>query len=72
MPKWAVTLGRNTHYDELVPAFMRLFEREGRDWVKFHAAVERLKPLPREERRATLRGLEEAAHDLDPATRQAE
>lgn len=42
-------------YDELVPAFMRLFEREGRDWVRFHAAVERLKPLEREERRATLR-----------------
>jgi predicted aminopeptidase len=43
-------------YDELVPAFMRLFEREGRDWVKFHAAVERLKPLERGERRATLLG----------------
>ncbi|MFG6430603.1 aminopeptidase [Roseateles sp. LYH14W] len=45
-------------YDELVPAFMRLFEREGRDWVRFHAAVERLAPLPREERRARLKGLE--------------
>ncbi|WP_457422636.1 aminopeptidase [Roseateles sp. P5_E7] len=45
-------------YDELVPAFMRLFEREGRDWAKFHAAVERLVPLPREERRARLKGLE--------------
>lgn len=58
-------------YDELVPAFTRLFEREGRDWVKFHAAVERLKPLERAERRATLQGLEGGlAHEADPATRQ--
>ena len=58
-------------YDELVPAFMRLFEREGRDWVKFHAAVEQLKPLPRDERRATLKGLGGGPVDeADPATRQ--
>ncbi len=57
-------------YDELVPAFMRLFEREGRDWVKFHAAVERLKPLERAERRATLQGLDGGPHDPDPAPRQ--
>lgn len=54
-------------YDELVPAFMRLFEREGRDWARFHAAVERLVPLPREERRAVLKGGLDEAH---PATRQ--
>ena len=59
-------------YDELVPAFMRLFEREDRDWVKFHAAVERLKPLPREERRATLKSLEGGTYDTDPATRPAQ
>lgn len=57
-------------YDELVPAFMRLFEHEGRNWVKFHAAVERLKPLGREERRATLQGLDGGSHDPDPAPRQ--
>jgi predicted aminopeptidase len=57
-------------YDELVPAFMRLFEREGRDWVKFHAAVEKLKPLERERRRATLRSLG-GSDELDPATRPA-
>lgn len=44
-------------YSDLVPAFTRLFEREGRDWVKFHAAVERLASLSRDERRATLLGL---------------
>jgi len=41
-------------YDDLVPAFMRLFEREGRDWPRFHAAVERLAALPRPERRVAL------------------
>jgi predicted aminopeptidase len=54
-------------YDELVPAFMRLFEREGRDWGRFHAAVERLVPLPREERRTVLKGGLDDAH---PATSQ--
>jgi hypothetical protein len=48
---------------------MRLYEREGRDWVRFHAAVERLKPLSREARRATLRSLEESPHVPDPAPR---
>jgi predicted aminopeptidase len=57
-------------YDDLVPAFLRLFEREGRDWVKFHAAVERLKPLSRDERRATLRGLDGGPNEADPAPRQ--
>lgn len=55
-------------YDELVPAFTRLFEREGRDWARFHAAVERLVPLPREERRAVLKGGLDETH---PATSQA-
>ena len=43
-------------YDELVPAFEQLFEREGRDWTRFHAAVEALKPLAPATRRANLRG----------------
>ena len=58
-------------YSDLVPAFERLFEREGRDWGRFHAAVERLVPLSREERRATLRGLEGGTpNEADPAPRQ--
>lgn len=60
-------------YSDLVPAFERLFEHEGRDWVRFHAAVERLKPLPRDQRRATLRslgGLPDDPDDPDPAPRQ--
>ena len=57
-------------YDELVPAFERLFEREGRDWARFHAAVERLKPLARDERRANLRA-HGGPDDPDPAPRQS-
>ncbi len=56
-------------YDELVPAFERLFEREGRDWARFHAAVERLKPLAPDERRANLRR-QGGPDDPDPAPRQ--
>jgi predicted aminopeptidase len=41
-------------YTELVPGFERLFEREGRDFGRFYAAVERLAALPKAERHATL------------------
>ena len=58
-------------YDELVPAFLQLFEREGRDWARFHAAVERLKPLARDERRANLRS-PGGPHDADASPRQGQ
>ncbi|MFM7533676.1 MAG: aminopeptidase [Rubrivivax sp.] len=41
-------------YDDLVPAFERLFEEQGRDFARFHAAVKQLAALPRAERRARL------------------
>jgi len=41
-------------YNELVPAFDRLFEREGRDFARFYAEVKRLAALPYAERRAAL------------------
>jgi predicted aminopeptidase len=41
-------------YEDLVPAFERLFEREGRDFVRFHAEVARLATLPAPQRRAAL------------------
>ncbi|HKW84200.1 MAG TPA: aminopeptidase [Burkholderiaceae bacterium] len=41
-------------YNELVPAFERLFEREGRDFTRFYAEVKRLAALPYAERRAAL------------------
>lgn len=58
-------------YDELVPAFIDLFEREGRDWSRFHAAVEALKPLARDERRAKLRS-RGGPHDPDPSPRKGQ
>lgn len=41
-------------YNEFVPGFERLFEREGRDFGRFYAAVARLAALPKAERHATL------------------
>ncbi|HUG23233.1 aminopeptidase [Piscinibacter sp.] len=41
-------------YTELAPAFERLFEREGRDFDRFYAAVKRLAEMPKNERRAAL------------------
>jgi predicted aminopeptidase len=49
------SLGVLAAYNELVPAFERLFEREGRDFTRFYAAVERLAALPKDQRHATLR-----------------
>jgi predicted aminopeptidase len=44
-------------YNELVPHFERLFEREGRDFTRFYAEVRRLASLPKAERQATLRAI---------------
>jgi predicted aminopeptidase len=41
-------------YTGLVPAFERLFEREGRDFARFHGEVRRIAALPPAERRAAL------------------
>ena len=41
-------------YTALVPAFERLFEREGSDFARFYAAVKRIAALPPEQRRAAL------------------
>ena len=41
-------------YTELVPAFERVFEREGRDFGRFYAEVRRLAALAPAERRAAL------------------
>ncbi len=50
------SLALQAAYDGLVPDFERLFEREGRDFRRFHAAVQRLADLPADQRRATLQG----------------
>ena len=46
------TFGTQAAYDALVPAFEQLFEREGRDWPRFYAAVRRIAALPTAQRRA--------------------
>jgi predicted aminopeptidase len=48
------SLGVLAAYNELVPAFERLFEREGRDFDRFYAQVKRLAAMPKDERRAAL------------------
>jgi predicted aminopeptidase len=46
--------GAQAAYDELVPAFEALFERQGRDWPRFLAAVRLLADLPATERARAL------------------
>jgi predicted aminopeptidase len=41
-------------YNELVPNFERLFERQGRDWPAFYTEVKRIAALPATERRNAL------------------
>jgi predicted aminopeptidase len=48
------SLGVLAAYNELVPQFERLFEREGSDPARFYAAVRQLARLPQDQRRATL------------------
>lgn len=49
--------GTQAAYDELVPAFEALFEREGQDWPRFYAALKRLAQLPAAERTRALQQL---------------
>ena len=44
------SFGVQAAYDGLVPAFEALFEREGRDWPRFYAAVRDLQRRPKSER----------------------
>jgi predicted aminopeptidase len=49
------SFGAQAAYDELVPGFEALFEREGRDWIRFYEAVRRLAAVPKEERHKLLK-----------------
>jgi len=49
------SLGAQAAYDELVPGFEALFEREGRDWQRFYAAVKLLANAPQDERHKALK-----------------
>jgi predicted aminopeptidase len=46
-------------YDDAVPAFTALFERQSRDFPRFYEAVRRLAELPKAQRDAELNGLKE-------------
>lgn len=48
------SLGVAAAYQQWVPAFEQLFEREGRDFARFYTAVRQLAALPRRERDTTL------------------
>ena len=48
------SLGVLAAYNDRVPAFLLLFEREGRDFARFYAEVQRLAALPAEQRRRAL------------------
>ena len=48
--------GAQAAYDDLVPGFEALYEREGRDWPRFYAVVKKLAALPKAERHAALLG----------------
>ena len=49
--------GAQAAYDELVPGFEALFEREERDWQRFYEAVKQLATLPAPERTRRLKNL---------------
>ncbi len=48
------SFGVQAAYDELVPAFERLFERQGGDFGRFYAEVKTLAAVPKAQRRAQL------------------
>ena len=49
------SFGAQAAYDELVPGFEALFEREGSNWQRFYSAVRHLAELPQAERHARLK-----------------
>ncbi len=51
------SFGAQAAYDDLVPAFTALYEREGRDFPRFYEAVRALSRLPQEARHAALQKL---------------
>ena len=61
------SFGIQAVYDELVPGFEALFEREGADWPRFHAAVRALARLPRAQRRDELQALAAARRPASKA-----
>ena len=63
------SFGAQAAYDQWVPAFDALFEREGRDFARFYDAVRALAGRPKEERHAALRELAPTAMAVSDAIR---
>ena len=61
------SFGAQAAYDDLVPGFTALFEREGADFARFYDAVRALAEQPQETRRAVLAELGSATHLADQA-----
>jgi predicted aminopeptidase len=59
------SFGAQAAYDDLVPGFTALFQREGNDFVRFYDAVRTLAEQPRETRRALLAKLGRATQLAD-------
>jgi predicted aminopeptidase len=53
-------------YNELVPQFEHMYEREGRDVKRFYAEVARLAALPKDQRHATLTATPNPANTRSP------
>jgi predicted aminopeptidase len=51
------SFGAQAAYDDLVPAFERLYQREDRNFAQFYDAVRRLAALPQAQRQFSLRSL---------------
>jgi predicted aminopeptidase len=48
------SLGAQAAYDELVPQFEAVFEKNGKNWKTFYQAIQSITPLPKGERRKAL------------------
>jgi predicted aminopeptidase len=48
------SLGAQAAYDELVPQFESVFEKQSRNWPAFYRAIQSITALPKDERRAAL------------------
>jgi predicted aminopeptidase len=51
------SFGAQAAYDQWVPAFETLFQRQGRDFARFYDEVRRLADLPSAARQAALQAL---------------
>jgi predicted aminopeptidase len=51
------SLGALAAYDDLVPQFEAVFEKQGKNWPAFYQAIQNITPLPKDARRAALQDM---------------